>query len=186
MMPETRGTWAITIHTEVEMATKRSNILSRQFVAGIIVCGAALTQTGLAQTGSAQPGPLTGLAPDHATISVENVDRVAGWYERILGFKIANRFDTDPGFLLEQLSIPGYRIDLVKYKGSTRPAQTNPVFLQQGWVHVVFNSQDLPAALKQLQALNVTLTSNKDPDGALTRIVLHDPEGNEVEVVRRK
>ena len=168
------------------MTEKLSKMLSAQLVAGILVCCTALAHTGVAQTGNTQPGPLTGLAPDHATISVENVDRVAEWYEKILGFKVANRFDTDPGFLLEQLSIPGYRIDLAKYKGSARPAAPNPVFMQQGWVHVVFNVQDLPAALKQLQALNVTLTSNKDQDGALSRIVMHDPEGNEVELVRRK
>ena len=168
------------------MVKKGSITLSVRFVAQILFCAVALTQTGMTQATITQPAPLTGLAPDHATISVENIDRVAEWYEKILGFKIADRFDTNPDFLLEQLSIPGYRIDLVKCKGSARPAQANPVFLQQGWVHVVFNTQDLPSALKQLQALNVKLTSNQDADGTLTRLVLHDPEGNEVEVVRRK
>jgi catechol 2,3-dioxygenase-like lactoylglutathione lyase family enzyme len=173
------------------MTKKLSRLLSGQRVVGILTCFAALAQVGMAQTGTAlaghaQPGPVTGLVPDHATTSVENIDRVAEWYERVLGFKVANRFDTDPGFILEQLSIPGYRIDLVKFKGSARPAPPDPVFRQQGWVHVVFNVEDLPAALKQLQALNVTLSSNKDTNGNLSRIVLHDPEGNEVEVVRRK
>ena len=168
------------------MVKKLSKILSLRFVSQILFCGVALSQTGMTQAAKTQPAPLTGLEPDHATISVENIDRVADWYEKILGFKVANRFDTNPDFLLEQLSIPGYRIDLVKCKGSARPAQPNPVFLQQGWVHVVFNTQDLPSALKQLQALNVKLTSNQDADGMLTRLVLHDPEGNEVEVVRRK
>ena len=168
------------------MVKKLFKTLSVRFVAQILFCAVAFTQTGMTQATITQPAPLTGLAPDHATISVENIDRVAEWYEKILGFKIANRFDTNPDFLLEQLSIPGYRIDLVKCKGSARPAQANPVFLQQGWVHVVFNTQDLPSALKQLQALNVKLTSNQDADGTLTRLVLHDPEGNEVEVVRRK
>lgn len=168
------------------MVKELSRISSVPFVAIIVFCALALSQTGMTQTTITQPAPLTGLAPDHATISVENIDRVAEWYEKILGFKVANRFDTNPDFLLEQLSIPGYRIDLVKCKGSARPAQPNPVFLQQGWIHIVFNTQDLPSALKQLQALNVKLTSNQDADGTLTRLVLHDPEGNEVEVVRRK
>jgi len=103
-------------------------MLSLQSVAAIFICGVALSQTGTGQTGNTQPGPLTGLAPDHATISVENIDRVAEWYERVLGFKVANRFDTNPDFILEQLSIPGYRIDLAKSKGSARPAAPNPVF----------------------------------------------------------
>lgn len=168
------------------MAKKPSVLSPVQFAAGIFMFWAALAQTGIAQGGNTPTPPLTGLVPDHATISVENLDRVAEWYERVLGFKVVHRFDTDPGFVLEQLNIPGYRIDLVKYKGSARPAPVDPVFLQQGWVHVVFNVQDLSAALKQLQDLNVNLTANKDSDGMPTRLVLHDPEGNEVEVVKRK
>jgi len=169
------------------MANRFSRVVSAQFAAGTLFCWAALAQTGMSQTSSnIEPGPLTGLAPDHATISVENLDRVAEWYGRILGFKVTQRFDTDPGFVLEQMRIPGYRIDLVKYKGSSRPAPVDPVFLQQGWIHVVFNVQDMSAALKQLQALNVKLTANKDANGVPTRIVLHDPEGNEVEVITRK
>jgi catechol 2,3-dioxygenase-like lactoylglutathione lyase family enzyme len=168
------------------MEMKLSKMLTVQFIAGMLFCGVALSQPGMAQASDVQPEPLTGLAPDHATISVENLDRVAEWYERVLGFKVANRFDTNPDFVLEQLSIPGYRIDLAKYKGSVRPAPANPIYLQQGWVHVVFNVQDLSAALKVLQALDVNLTADKDPKGVPTRLVMHDPEGNEVEVVTRK
>jgi catechol 2,3-dioxygenase-like lactoylglutathione lyase family enzyme len=168
------------------MSSKFSGMLFVKVIAAGLFSGAALSQTTMAQASNSQPGPLTGLMPDHATISVENVERVADWYEKILGFKIVNRFETDPGFLLEQLSIPGYRIDLVKYKGSVRPPTVDPVFLRQGWVHVVFNVQDPSAALNQLRALNVSLTVNKDANGLPTRLVLHDPEGNEVEIVRRK
>jgi len=157
-----------------------------RFVGSVILCGVALSQPGPAQAENPHPAPLTGLAPDHATISVENLDRTADWYQRVLGFKVAQRFDTNPDFLLEQLSIPGYRIDLVKYKGSVRPASVNPLYLQQGWVHVVFNVQDLPAAFKELQALNVNVAADKDANGVPTRLVMHDPEGNEIELVKRK
>jgi catechol 2,3-dioxygenase-like lactoylglutathione lyase family enzyme len=157
-----------------------------RFVGAVVLCGVALSQPGLAQAEDSHPAPLTGLAPDHATISVENLDRTADWYQRFLGFKVAQRFDTNPDFLLEQLSIPGYRIDLVKYKGSVRPASVNPLYLQQGWVHVVFNVQDLPAAFKEPQALNVNVAADKDANGVPTRLVMHDPEGNEIELVMRK
>ena len=168
------------------MTMKPSRILTVRFIAGVVLCGVALSQLSLAQAGNPQPAPVTGLAPDHATISVENLDRTAEWYQRILGFKVAQRFDTNPNFLLEQLRIPGYRIDLVKYKGSVRPAPVNPPYLQQGWVHVVFNVQDLPAAFKELQALNVNVAADKDANGVPTRLVMHDPEGNEIELVNRK
>jgi len=87
----------------------------------VVLCGVALSQLSQAQAGNPQPAPLTGLVPDHATISVENLDRIAEWYERVLGFKVAQRFDINPNFLLEQLSIPGYRIDLVSGRGGLHP-----------------------------------------------------------------
>jgi catechol 2,3-dioxygenase-like lactoylglutathione lyase family enzyme len=166
------------------MTRKPSRTSTVRFVAGVgvVLCGVALSQPGRARA----ENPLTGLAPDHATISVENLDRTAEWYQRVLGFKVARRFDTNPDFLLEQLSIPGYRIDLVKYKGSVRPTSVNPLYLQQGWVHVVFNVQDLPAAFKELQALNINAAADKDTNGVPTRLVMHDPEGNEIELVKRK
>ena len=168
------------------MFWKRPGLSSLLLIGFGLSSGVTLSQSATTEAGNTQPGPLTGLVPDHATISVENVERVADWYERILGFKVTHRLNNDPGFVLEQLSIPGYRIDLVEYKGSVRPASVDPVFLRQGWIHVVFNVPDLSAALKQLQALNLALTVNKDANGLPTRLVLHDPESNEVEVVRRK
>jgi catechol 2,3-dioxygenase-like lactoylglutathione lyase family enzyme len=158
-----------------------SGALAVQLVAGILFCSVALSQPGAAQASNAEPAALTGLVPHHVTISVEDLDRVSQWYVRVLGFKITQRFDTNPDFLLRQLSIPGYRIDMVKYKGSARPAPVNPRYLQQGWIHVAFSVPDLPAAYKELQALNTDVTADKDAKGVPTRVILHDPEGNEIE-----
>ena len=138
-------------------------------------------QPSSAQTGNAEPAALSGLVPHHATISVQDLDRVSDWYVRVLGFKVTRRFDDNPDFLNRQLSIPGYRIDMVKYKGSSRPAAVNPRYLQQGWIHIAFSVPDLPAAFKQLQALNTDVTADKDANGVPTRVIVHDPEGNEIE-----
>jgi catechol 2,3-dioxygenase-like lactoylglutathione lyase family enzyme len=167
------------------MAAKPSKMSTLRLLG--LLCGAVLGQTCWSQPVDPQPQPLSGLVPDHATISVEDLDRVAEWYQRVLGFKVANRFDNNPDLILEQLTIPGYRIDLAKYKGSKRPAPVDPLYLQQGWIHVVFNVQDVPAAWKVLQTLNANVTvGSKDEKGVPTRLILHDPEGNEVEVVARK
>src|SRR4051812_29264825 len=64
--------------------------------------------------------PVTGLVPDHATLSVENLEREAEWYERVLGFKVYSKSDANPDFRNWHLVIPGYRIDMVKWKGSRR------------------------------------------------------------------
>jgi len=159
-------------------AIKKSAV---RFACMILFFWLVLSTPGAAQAGNTQPAPLTGLVPHHVTISVENLDRVAEWYERVLGFKLTHRSDTNPDFIVANLNIPGYRIDLVKFKGSVRPAPVDPRYLQQGWIHVAFSVPDLPAAFKQLQALNTDVTADKDANGVPTRVILHDPEGNEVE-----
>jgi catechol 2,3-dioxygenase-like lactoylglutathione lyase family enzyme len=175
------------VDREDQMPKMPSKVLAVQSLARLLFCGVVLSQPCLSQSANPQPAPLSGLAPDHATISVENLDRVAGWYQRVLGFKVANRFDNNPDLILEQLSIPGYRIDLAKYKGSVRPAPVDPLYLQQGWIHVVFNVQDVPEAFKVLQALKANvIVGSKDDKGIPTRLILHDPEGNEIEVVTRR
>jgi catechol 2,3-dioxygenase-like lactoylglutathione lyase family enzyme len=164
------------------MAEKIASMLAVQFVAGSLLW-VALAQSSAAQAGNSQAAPLTGLAPHHVTISVENLDREADWYVRVLGFKAKPRNGSNPDFLNRHVIITGYRIDLIQYKGSTRPAPVNPLYLRQGWIHIAFSVPDLPAAFKELQALNTDVRAdNKDAKGVPTRLVVHDPEGNEIEL----
>jgi len=153
--------------------------LSVQLIGAILLCWAALTQPGAAQRGGAQP--LTGLVPHHVTISVENMDLESDWLVRVLGFKLATPSDTNPDFLNHHLTIPGYRIDLVKYKGSARSPIPDPRYLQQGWIHIAFSVPDLAAALVRLQALKTDVKADRDAKGTPTRLIVHDPEGNEFE-----
>ncbi len=151
-----------------------SNVL---IIASPLFLGVAFSQK------FSKASPVTGLVPDHATISVENLDVEAEWYERVLGFKVWRKMDSDPDHINQQMSIPGYRIDLVKHKGSKRPANTDPLFLQQGWIHVVFHVKSVPNALGRLQALHVEPESiRKDDHGNPIAILLRDPENNEIEV----
>jgi catechol 2,3-dioxygenase-like lactoylglutathione lyase family enzyme len=162
------------------MAKRLLTMLFVALVGGVFFYGAALPPTS-AQTGNA----LTGLVPEHITISVEDIDREANWYMRVLGFKLAPPNDTNPAFLNHHLSIPGYRVDLVKYKGSSRPAAAKPLYLHQGWIHIAFSVPDLGAAFRQLQALNTDVTADKDAKGTPTRVIVHDPEFNEIEFFKR-
>jgi catechol 2,3-dioxygenase-like lactoylglutathione lyase family enzyme len=128
--------------------------------------------------------PVSGLVPDHATLSVENLDLEQQWYTRVLGFKILRKMDSNPDMINEQLAIPGYRIDLIKVKGSVRPPAGSTIYYNQGWVHVVFHVEDVSKALAQLQALGVKpISVNKEKDVPI-QILLRDPENNEVEIRR--
>jgi len=160
------------------------------FAAPILACvlfiGTAFSQQPSAANGSQAP-PITGLVPDHATLSVENLDVEAAWYERVLGFKVLRKMDSNPDFINQQMAIPGYRIDLIKYKGSKRPAPVDPLYVQQGWIHVVFHVDSVATALSQLQALHVQPKSiGKDDQGNPISIMLRDPENNEIEVRRQQ
>ena len=177
-------------------------VVGLQIVSGLLLCTVAMAQQGPAA--NAQPGPVTGLVPDHAGLSVADIRREAAWYERVLGFKVLNQFTEkvtastapeNPDFLNWHLAIPGYRIDLVQYKGSKRPPKVDPVYLQQGWVHVVFHVEDVAAALKALQALKVkvdaTYACPKNvrqatpcEGGVPTQLYFYDPEGNQLEIRR--
>lgn len=162
------------------MVKWRGKIVGLYVVFTLGLCGAAFAQ----QPPAAEAPPVTGLVPDHATLSVENMEREAEWYGRVLGFKVFSKSENNPDFRNWHLVIPGYRIDMVKYKGSKRAPPSESVYLQQGWTHVVFHVADVAAVVKALEALHVDAKVNKLPDGVPIQILIHDPEGNEIEIRR--
>jgi catechol 2,3-dioxygenase-like lactoylglutathione lyase family enzyme len=182
--------WQKLLHFEkdgmVEMAKNSSGILAGAFAAAILLCGIVPSQPSAAQDGNSQPAAVAGLAVDHISISVKDLEHEAKWYQNVLGFKLALKSDTNPDFRVRQLRIPGYRIDLIKFKGSVRPAEASPRYAQQGFVHMAFNVPDLAATLKQLQAWKADVGEEKDAKGMLNHLLVHDPEGNEMEVFPRK
>jgi catechol 2,3-dioxygenase-like lactoylglutathione lyase family enzyme len=177
------------------MLNKLSKILALHFMLGVLLCGVAFTQQPAAD--DAQAPPVSGLVPDHATLSVANIQVEAEWYGRVLGFKPLSK-SGESDLMNWHLVIPGYRIDLIQAKGSKRPAAVDPVYrsvngqmvpidpidLQQGWVHVVFHVEDVAAAWKQLQALHVDVKVTKLKDGTPIQLNMLDPEGNAIEIRR--
>ena len=133
--------------------------------------------------GAVEP-PATGnplqLLPDHATASVENLEAETAWYERVLGFREVGR-NGGADFQVVHLLLGDYRIDLAWQKGSTRPRL--PGYLSQGWMHVVFRSPMVDSVYQRLQERGTDARADRNDKGELLRVVLHDPEGNEIEVV---
>jgi catechol 2,3-dioxygenase-like lactoylglutathione lyase family enzyme len=130
--------------------------------------------------------PISGLAPDHITLSVEDIDGEADWYVRVLGFTLESKGNPRPEAIRVRLTLSGYHIDLIKYQGSKRPAPVNPLYLQQGWIHAVFRVDDLAATVKQLQALHVEPKEINFDKDIPSRIYLRDPENNEIEITRNQ
>ena len=156
------------------------NLLMHNMKLNAVFMAAALEMTAVASTAlRAEPNPLK-LTPHHATISVADLDMEIQWYASVLGFEKSNSFDR-PNSKGCWMVIPGYRVDLIKLNGSLRKdTQIGP--LRQGWLHVVFQTPMIVEALKRLQAAGTDVKAFKYDDGHLQLLILHDPEGNEVEL----
>jgi len=135
-------------------------------------------------TGLPAEGNALGLFVDHVTIGVADLDKEADWYEHALGLKaspVAHR----PEYDLRQIFIPGFRIDLMLKKGSTRASLEPMDNDKQGLIRVGFASHDTEAALKRLTAEGVRPQVSRNPQGKITSLHFNDLEGNGVEIAQR-
>lgn len=127
---------------------------------------------------SSELNPLQ-LSSHHVTASVADLDKEAEWYQRVLGFRKSQRLGNRADFAVVQMTIPGYRIDLVWQKGSSRQHQAEGAF-EQGWLHIVFQTPAIEAAYKRLVELGTDVKADRDSHATITHLELHDPEGNEI------
>lgn len=136
-------------------------------------------------TSATQAGAVLELRAEHATISVAKIDIERNWYSDKLGFTQARHIERGPDLEIWQLTIPGYRIDLVRVTGSQRPKSPTPLYLQQGWVHIAFTTSDLSRSFEFLKTAGTDVKADMNDHNAITRLLLHDPEGNEIEIFPR-
>jgi catechol 2,3-dioxygenase-like lactoylglutathione lyase family enzyme len=128
---------------------------------------------------SAQSTPLQ-LKPDHATAAVVDLDRAVRWYEGMLGFKVVNRGDRLNGTRFADLAIPGYGIGLVQNPVPSAPRAEAP---RSGWIHIVFSVPDPARAFATLKSRGADVATRGNP-AQITTFLLHDSEGNEIEIVQ--
>src|SRR5579872_298303 len=98
------------------MFKRIADFLATSMIVGVLFSGHAFPQQPSTTPDALKAPPISGLVPDHATLSVDNLDVEAAWYERVLGFKVLRKMDSNPDMINQQMAIPGYRIDLIKYK----------------------------------------------------------------------
>jgi len=67
-------------------------------------------------------------------------------------------------------------------KGSSRPRDVDGYF-KQGWMHVVFRTSTIDADYQRLVELGTDVKADRTPQSTTARLVFHDPEGNELEIV---
>ena len=167
-------------------------------LAACIAAAMSVAQTAWSQKASgpatpvAEPSVLNFLQPDHATIMVQNMDLERDWYIRVFGGTVL-RTVNNPASQMVMMQIPGYRIDLLKAT-TTKAPLTQPQSPHLGWVHVNFSlpPEEIEQALVVLKARGTdakpsafAVSANSSHPGEVWLLQLHDPEGNEIEIVAR-
>ena len=124
------------------------------------------------------------LKPDHATISVADLNKEEAWDVHVLGFKEFARTKRGDDFEHVELRLGTvYRIDLSWQKGSARHTVGAPSDMEQGWRHIVFTTPNLDKTLQWLQTQKVDMRVDRDAKtNAISQIFVRDPEGNEIEL----
>lgn len=122
------------------------------------------------------------LKAHHASLSVDDLDRAQAFYQDILGFKPGNVRKADNGET-RQLVIPGFAINLTKRIGSMRHPRAEGS-LEQGWIHIVLETPILDEVRARLDEQSVPNRPALNADGELSRLLVFDPEGNQIELIR--
>ena len=132
---------------------------------------------------AAEPTNPLQLKAHHITAAVADIDRAVIWYEQVLGFRLVERGPRDGGaFQFAELEIPGFGVALVQLAGA-RPAPAADRPQAPDWVHIVFAMPDPDAAWRELKARGADVFTRGPATTPITTFLLHDSEGNEVEIV---
>lgn len=125
--------------------------------------------------------PLQFSALHSVTLTVANLGAEVDWYEKVLGFHETMRHqELMPQEEMRRVEVAGNRVDLVWHRGSTRPP---PVQYQEGYDHVSYQTTALEKDYQWLVAHGVKVQMLRDPkSNAIQRMVIHDPEGNEIRI----
>ncbi len=150
---------------------------------------AILTASACAQVPAAAPTPSDsaastgnplGLSIHHVTMGVASIDRERAFYRDVLGFQVGS-FNKRPHYDHQQMLIPGFRIDMIESRGSTRPAHTMGTDMQ-GWLHVALTVSNTSAAYERLKAAGVPVSIGHMDGAQIGSFFVTDPEGNRLEL----
>lgn len=129
-----------------------------------------------------------GLEAHHVTAAASDIDRAVLWYTTMLGFALDERGVRDNGaFEFAKLSIPGFVVALVHVRvpGAPESAPVGP-HAANGWIHVVFSVTDPDGLFRALKQKGADVWQRPPvPPGRVTTFLMHDSEGNQIEIVER-
>jgi glyoxylase I family protein len=128
------------------------------------------------------------VAVDHPSIACQDLDGLARWYCDAFGMRVVARNDAGRrGILLgfDETTRGGAMIELT---AATQPGAPPASFgrAQPGLRHVAIRVSDFDAAHARLTELGVAFTTEPhEAMGGGRTVLFRDPEGNELQIVRR-
>jgi len=141
---------------------------------------------GLAAGQAAPPTAATnplGLSIQHATMGVASIDLERAFFRDILGFAVGP-LKARPKYNLQQMFIPGFRIDMIEQQGSVRPAAEMGTD-KQGWLHLAFQVPDAEATYRLLKSKGAAAVPGRMDGTKIGSVFVTDPEGNRIELAER-
>ncbi len=146
------------------------------------VCAQAPSAASLPSASAEGNGNPLGLSIHHVTMGVASIDRERAFYRDVLGFQVGP-FHKRPRYDHQQMLIPGFRIDMIESKGSTRPARTMGTDMQ-GWLHVALSVPNTADAYERLKAQGAPVSIGHMDGPEIGSFFVTDPEGNRLELAR--
>jgi len=126
----------------------------------------------------------------HIGLSVGDLDAMAAWYGRALGYEVQFTAET-PTMRAVMGALPdGTGLELLERFGSEESAQglwPDEALLRRGWGHIAFVVDDLDATYEHVVAAGAdpVWTPRASPEPGVSMAFVHDPEGNLVELLAR-
>lgn len=111
---------------------------------------------------------------EHVNLHTNNPERLAGWYEKILGLKKGYRppFDVE-GVWLYKNDIPMVHLVGVKSQPKTGEPQIE---------HFAFRAEGLESFISKLKAEKISYKTYRVPELLTLQVYISDPDGNRMHV----
>jgi len=132
------------------------------------------------------PPPASGLALDHVTLTVSDLDAALAFYQGILGFTALGQLfkDDGRGLSITYLEAGGATLELFSFAGPTIPNPWDPDEAVLGLKHLGFHVDDVDAAAARLKEAEVRfIYEPADALGDVRTSFFADPDGNALELI---
>ncbi|MFM2289949.1 MAG: Glyoxalase/Bleomycin resistance protein/Dioxygenase superfamily [Pseudomonadota bacterium] len=125
-----------------------------------------------------------GLKVHHITARVHDIVRATAWYRDVLGLQPGEHGERLGGAMkFATMLMPGFAVSLVQLDQPATEVAPGEALLPT-WLHIVFSVPDPDALYRALQARGEKLAMHgPPPTGPIRSFLVHDSEGNEIEIV---